>query len=243
MLEGVLDRTKFKHNPDKVKKYFDTKGDIITVNKDLYILFPERYLNKNLAEMGPTVNLLSIYAVMDNDYNYGTVVAPTFMEVSPINATDVIIDGVVNKCLEFNAGDVFVANRNLIMDDKFMYDLFDEFFLQGKIPWYLTYNLVSDLFVEADKYAGSGIGKNPLAMELLASIIGRDEKDKTIQYRQVIKSSTDTRPISYVGLSNVYYSFDNTLSKVLGGYMQQGVTTSIVNKEKKTTTVSSLLRS
>ena len=242
MINGKLDPSILKHNPEAIKKLFSNKGDIVMANDDFYVIFPERYINKRLAIMGSTVKMLSIYAVVDKHMNYGVVVAPVFMEVGPINITNTIINGAVNKVLEFSKGSPFMLNRNLLKVESFMSDLFDEFFLQGRVPWYLTYEKLSDIFTEASKYAGSGIGRDPLAMEIITMIISRSKEDKMVSFRDIIKTSNTKEEPVYVGLNNVYYSYDNTLSKVMGGYMQQGITTAIVNKETETTKVSKVLR-
>jgi len=242
MFNGALNPTKLKHNPEIIKKLFKNKGDSIVATDDFYIIFPERYINKNLAVMGGTVKLLSVYAVVDKNMNYGVVMAPVFMEITPMNVTSVIVNGIVNKVLEINKGDPFVLNRNLLKVEGFMYDLFDEFFLQGKVPWYVTYTKLSELFLESYKYAGSRIGNDPLTMELITSITARSSTDKLVSYREIVKNPKTKLTPEYVGLNNVYYSYDNTLSKIMGGYMSVGITTAIVNKEEETTKVSALLR-
>jgi len=242
MFNGILTRSKLKHNPKLISEIFSNKGDSVIAKDNFYIIFPERYIAKNLAVMGSTVSLLSVYAVVDRNMNYGVVMAPIMMEVIPNNVTNVLVDGVVNKVLEVNKGETFIINRNLLRTAPFMYDVLDEFFLQGNVPWYLNYQLLAELFTESAKYAGSNIGNDPLAMEVITSIISRTKDDKFTSFREVVKSS-DTKLVPYyIGMSNVNYSYDNTLSKLMGGYFKQGITTAIVNRESETTKVSALLR-
>jgi len=242
MFNGVLSTSTLKHKPNVVKELFSNKGDSVVANDKLYILFPERYIKKSLATMGATAELLSMFAVVDEAFNYGVIVAPIMMTISPDNVTDVMVDGVINKVLVINKGSVFITNRKLLRIDTFMYNLFDEFFLQGNVPWYITYDKLSDIFIEAKKYADSNVGNDVLAIEIVSSIISRNAKNKTMSYRHTITKGINKTPPVYVGLNNVYYSYDNTLSKVMGGYFQQGVTTAIVNRETETNKVSSLLR-
>jgi len=242
MFDGVLDPAKLKHNPEAISKLFKITGDTTFCTDDLYVVFPERYVNKKLAVMGATVKLLSIYAVIDKDYNYAVVIAPIYTFIQPTNVTAVVVKGVVNKVLEFDKGSIFCADNNLVRDDSFMYDLFIEFFDQGKVPWYISYEKLAELLAESSKYAGSGIGNDPLAFEIMSAIIARDSKDKLNFYRHKIKSLDDKAPVEYVGLNNVVYAYDNTLSKVMGGYMETGITTAVVNKEDRSNTVSKILR-
>jgi hypothetical protein len=242
MFNGVLYTSKLKHNPKAISKLYSNKGDSVVASDTFYIMFPERYINKGLATMGTSVKLLSVYAIVDKNMNYGVITAPVFMDIIPTNVTSVMVDGVVNKVLEIGKGETFILNRNLIKSATFMYDVFDEFFLQGKVPWYISYDKLSDLFAESKKYANSDIGSDSIAIEIITSIVSRSIKDPLVSYRESIKSSSSGNKPKYVGLNNVFYSYDNTLSKVMGGYMQLGVTISIVNRESKSTKVSTLLR-
>ena len=242
MFDGILELGKLKHKPDAIKKLFTNKADSVLANDKFYIIFPERYVNKNLAVMGGTVKLISVYAIVDTNYNYGVISAPVFIDIAPNNITSVLVNGEVNKVLEIEKDHVFVYNRNLIQEESFLYDILDEFFLQGKVPWFMTYDKLSDLFIESRKYAGSKLGDDVLAMEIVASIITRSSEDKLVSYRHAVNKKGKVAKPGYVGLSNVYYSYDNTTAKLMGGYMKQGVTTAIVNREKSTTKVSAVLR-
>ncbi len=232
----------YKHNPDVIKRCFKTTGDVITVTEDIKVIFPERYVAQELAYIGSTVRVVSILAIVDSKNNYGVMIAPVYIELSPMNITSVTIDNGVNKVLEFEKGGIFTGNRNLVRNEGFMYNLFDEFFLKGKIPWFLGYDHISDLLIESKKYAGSNIGKNPIAMEILTAIISRDVNDKKVFFRQILESNKSKKQKTHIGLNNIYYSFDNTASKLVGGYYGAGVTSAVINKEKETTVVADMLR-
>jgi len=242
MLTGKIDSTKLKHNPAVVSKLFANKGNAVVAKEDFYIVFPERYISKGLAVMGSSIELLFMFAIVDTKMNYGTMLAPIINTVVASNVRDTLVDGVANKVLEIKAGDVFVPNRVGVMNAGFMYNLVDEFIMQGKVPWFMSYDNLSNIVAESHKYAGSSVGNDPLAMEIIAAMVARDPADKMLSYRNIIKTNTDKRKPAYVGLTNVYYSYDNTLSKIMGGYMRHGVTTAIAIKEKQTTKVSAVLR-
>jgi hypothetical protein len=237
-----LNSGSYKYNPSAIKKLFKTSGNAITVLEELTVMFPERYEAQELAFIGSTVKTVSIFAVVDSKKNYAVVLAPVYIELSPMNITSIDVDGTVNKVLEFQKGGIFSGNTNLIINEDFMYNLFDEFFLKGKIPWFLSYEHISNLFMEAKKYAGSKLGGNPLAMEILTAIISRVEGNKEVFFRQVLESSNSKKKKTHVGLNNIYYSFDNTNSKINGSYYGSGVSASVINPESKTTKVADVLR-
>lgn len=239
----VLQVSKLKRNPDKLKACFKTIGNSIVVTKDIRLMFPERYLTRNLASLGSLVKVLSIYAIIDDDNNYAVVIAPIVQEITPFTIKDISVDNILYKELIFRENDVFMPNTRLVKADSFLYDMFDEFYTKGNIPWYLNYNDMANLLLETKKYADSNIGKNPLAMEIITSVIARDENDKRTFFRQTLKSKTDIekRP-TYVGLNNIYFSLETTDAKLVGGYFGYSITTAIVDQEKSTSEVAKVLR-
>jgi len=231
-----------KHKPEVIKNSLKKVSNTIVATTDLKIYFPERYINQSLVFMGSTVSLLGYFAIVNNKGEYGVMNIPAIFSITPNNTSEIEIDGNVNIVLEFTEGDVVVSSTSIVKNSDFYYNVFDEFFIKGKIPWFISYDSLSDLFLESKKYSNTGIGKNPLPFELLASITNRDDKNRVKFYRHVIKDNKNLLPRYTVGLNNIYYSFDNTASKLFGGYYGQGVTAAIVNKETKTTAVADILR-
>jgi len=230
-----------KHNPSAIKESLKQIGSVIKTTKPLRVMFPERFISNNLAFMGSSIKLVGCFAIVNEKNEYGVFLIPTFYNLTPFNVSEAEIDGDVNTVLEFEENSVFISNTNIVKTESMYYDIFDEFYTKGKLPWYIGYELAADIFIEAKKFSGSDIGKNPIPYELLAAITSRSRKDKNIQLRHTLKDKKDLSRV-VVGLNNIYYSFDNTASKLFGGYYKQGVTAAIVNKETETTAVADILR-
>jgi len=243
MLE--LDINKLKRNDEIIKSYFKVVGDITLTTKDIKIMFPSRYVNRGLASLGTTVKVLSIYAVIDTENDiYSVCVAPIIQPVLPYNISEITINGDLYTILDFKEGDVVIPNNNLVVSDGFMYELYDEFYIKGNIPWFITYDNVSNLLTETNLYAGSNIGSNMLTFEILAATISRDMYDKDKPYRLSINSNKDKdKQPAYVGLNNIIFSYDTTVAKLVGGYFGYGVTVALVSPEKTTSNISDILRS
>lgn len=239
-----IDTGSLNRKPELFKSYFKNVGDAVIVTENVKVMFPERYVNLGLAFIGNSINVVGIYALLDSKGNYSVVMSPIFQDLSPYNVSEVVIDDRIYKVLYFNAGDVFMETRTLVKNDDFMYDIFSEFFIKGNIPWYLDYEDISDIFKESKKYAGSNIGDNPLTMEIISSVIARFKDDKNIRIRNTIENNVDKNKANpaYIGLNDIYYAFDNTGARLVGGYYGAGVTTAIMDPETKPTTISDLLR-
>lgn len=230
-----------KRNPEVIKSYFNVKGDITTVTDDIMVIFPERYINRKLATIGNVVTCLSMYAILDGQDNYAITNVPIIQTLTPSTIGDCKINGDNYKLLSFDAGSVFLPSNKLIVRDNFIYDIFDEFFVKGKLPWYYNYHDVANMFLESKTYAGSRIGSDPLIFEMLTAIISRLPEDKKVYFR-TIAGENNINPV-YVGLNNVYYSFDNTAAKIIGSRMGAGINVALVEPEKKSSATADILRS
>lgn len=233
-----------KRRPDIFKTYFKRINNITITTENIRVLIPERYINKEFIFMGTSTRVLGVYAILDDNNNYSVVSVPIFQDLSPVNVTDIMVNNVLYKVLHFNKDDVFISNNIMVISDNFIYDMFDEFYIKGNIPFFLDEDDVADMFIEAGKFAGSNVGKNPLTYEILTAVIARDPKNNAEFYRRKIKNESDKSTIKpvYVGLNNIYYSFDNTAARTIGGYYGSGVVTAIVNPETSPTIVADLLR-
>lgn len=239
-----LQISKLKRNARKLENSIKVTGDITKAVEDVYVVFPERYINRNLATIDTEIKVVSCYALLDNKNNYAVVNAPIFQTLTPTNINTIDIDGDKYKILEFDANTVMIPNNSCIVRDSFLYDIFDEFFVKGNIPWYLNYEDLSDIFAQAKTYANSNIGSNPLIFEILTSVISRSPKNKKIYFRDIATSSNkDKITPEYVGLNNPYYSFDNTGAKLIGSRLGAGLNVAIVEPETKTSATSEILRS
>jgi len=59
----------------------------------------------------------------------------------------------------------------------YLFSIFDEFIIKGNTPVFLTYDDLSNLYSYAGIYCGSGINRDPTAIEILTSVISRESKN------------------------------------------------------------------
>ena len=73
-----------------------------------------------------------------------------------------------------------------------------------------------------------------LAIEILTAIIGRNKDNLKQEYRNLINEigQIDESKLRWIGLENIFYSFNSTLSKMAGSYMKLGEISAILNPEK-----------
>lgn len=238
-----IDITKLKRNASILKKKLIVNSKITMCNDDLYILFPDKFLNKKLAFIGRTVKVIGILAIVDSKGNYSTVNAPVFLEFSPYGIEDVTINGKIYKKLMFYKDSVVIPNNDHLVTDSFMYDVFEEFFIQGSVPWYINYEDMGDLLLRAKEYASSKLGDDPTTIEIITSIIARYRDDKKIYFREIIGKPNMSEALTFIGLNDIYFSFNNTGARLIGGYFGSGIVNSMVDPEQTTSKTSEVLRS
>jgi len=221
-----------KHNPEVIKSYFRVKDAMTIVTENIKIIFPDRWLNKELAIIDDTVKVIGLYGILDNHGNYAESSAPIYQDIVANMISDAICDdGMLYKVLDIEAGSVFLSNNNLVVSDNIIYYIFDEFLIKANIPWYISYDNLPDLLAESRVYCDSNIGDNRIMFEVLAAMVARGD-DKTEYFRH----NPNAKP-NWVALNNIYYSYKNTGAKLIGGYYGYGVSAAIVNPEVEATKI------
>ena len=234
----VYDISKLKRDPGIISNYLDVKGETTLAKADLQIMFPSKFINRQLAFINNDfIRVIGIYAILDTNNNYAIVRTPIYHEIQHSGLEYIVIDNVEYVLVTINKDTVFLINNNLVVSDKFVYDVFDEFFSNGKIPWYLGYEDVARIFEDGVKFANVKIGNDPFIFELLTSIIARISSDKTKKYR-----TDPDNQLAFVGLNDIRYGFSNTGASLIGGYFKEGITNAIVRKEEESIELVKVLR-
>lgn len=234
----AYDISKLKRNPKAISSYLKTSGDVVTTKEDLQVMIPTRYIDTKLATIDNTVKTIGIYAIVDSKNNYAISTIPTVQELSPVSVEDALVGEEKYKILNFNKNSVFMPNSKLIVTADYMYQLFDNFYSQGRVPWFLDYEDLCDLLLESKQYMGNGIGEAILAFEIITSISAREASKPTNYYRL---SNMKNKP-TYVGLKNLFYSYNNTGAKLVGNYFKTGLMTAMMDPETKSSETSNILR-
>ena len=227
-----------KRKPEAFKTVFKIKDNSTLTTSRVFVLFPERYVKIGLADISiDFVKVVGIYAIVDEKHNYTVLNTPIFHELLPSSTETVMIDDEPYIKCTFEKDSIFLSSNDLIVMDSFVYDLFNEFYLHGNVPWFFDYEDLPNVFRTSKQFNNIPIGNDIVTWEMLTSIVTRYTSDKTKYHRQVLD-----KPYSFVGLNDIRYGYDNTGARIIGGYMKEGITTAIIDQEKETSDTSRLLR-
>lgn len=221
----------------------DQEDGAVYTKRPCRIQIPERYLDRQLASIGAEVYILGIFAIIMDDGKYAVNLTNALMRIQPASTDTVEIDGTVYLEFSFAAGDVVFASTDLVKDDEVTYYIYDEHIAKGRIPWYLNYFDLANLFSTAQLHAGINLG-NPAVLRLITSTIARDPDDMMRLYRHRLTRIEEVQslPPKTVPFRSVIYNTSDTTSKLIGAYFGDSVTSALVHPSEQTERIESLLR-
>lgn len=226
-----------KRNQDKLKSILVDTGDSIITKIACKILIPYNYLNYKLVSIGEKITVLAVAAVVMGE-EYGVINGCCGLTIAPSTTKQVMIDG--QEYLEFGflAGDVVVSETTIVKDSDLLYEMNKYFYSNGRIPPFLNYFDVGNLFTHHKEYGGLNIAPNNTPFEIVASMICRDPDNKYTYYRH-----TEMKKLPVViPFNSVLFNTTNTTAKLLGADLEDGFTSALVNPSEQTESIENLLR-
>lgn len=238
-----INSSTLKRDNKAIKTLFTKKGRSTICNRECYVLLPNNLVKKGLAEITNPVKSVCILAIVEGN-KYGTIAIPIKQNFAPHKIEKVLVDNEPYYKLNFTKGDFFFVENTAICDQAFYFELFDLLYLLGKVPFYLNYSDMANLFLEAKKYGNSKIGDNRIAWDIIAGMLARDPNNPKVFYKDFLHKDPNNIKIDPVfkGFKDVYYSYDNTSSKLIGGYLEDGMIGAVIDQETKTSKISEVLR-
>lgn len=240
----------YHRNPKKIKdNLVVTKNRQVVCKEECSVLVPTRFKEIGLCNIDEKVSVLGSFIITMKDksdkVHYGVVNVNTMIELGD-SEIEVIKDDEGSEFYSFNFSnkDIVFNNTDLLKNDLLIFEILNEFIFKGKVPWYMEYEDMGNLFSTAEEYSGSKINNNEETIELLISIISRLKKNRVTNIRNSVTSyeeiTKDT--ICYVPLSSVFFSVNSTFNKLAGNNFHEGVTSALVKTTDEASKVETLLR-
>lgn len=216
----------------------------VIAKKGLRIQIPTRFVERNLGEIGADKYIVGIYAMITEDGYYAVSLVNAMHQIDPVLINKVVIDETEYFDFVFTPGSTVFKTLNLVRNRTLVYYIYDELVAKGHVPWYVSYEDMGHIFETAGEYAGTRVGKDHESIELLVSMIARDPVNRARYYRQAVTIPEDQEkiPVAWVPLKSVTFAATNTLNKIAGSYMQDGIVSALVSPATRTEHIESLLR-
>lgn len=235
---------KLIRKPEMVKAVLkELKDGSVICTKTVKIQVPARFEKRNLVVFGENTFVIGMFPIIVDDKYYAVSNVLAMMMIKPTFNHRIKIDEVEYIEFVFEEGATVFANTLLVQKDTLIYNVYDEILAKGKAPWHIGYEDMGKLLESAPKFAGSNIGSNQEAVEILVSILSRNPNNRKLQYRQTIKTREDliTNPPIFIPLKSVSYIATNTLSKLAGAYFNEGVISALNEPTERVEKIESLL--
>lgn len=241
-----MDLSTLTRNRDKVRANFvELDDNSVVAREGCKIYIPQRYINKGLANVSETVWSVGEFIVVTDSGYYCAMLVPAIVQLVPSEVRQIKLDGNPYYELSFAAGSVVIETTWIPKSDNCIPPLFNEFVINGNVPYgYSLFDLVK-AFALSPKYTGFKMGANPQVYETIINIIARNADDLNLQYRTVPFALDDVykKPPVIVGLRNPAVTSTNTVAKLIGSYFQDGTVSALINPSDRVEGVEAILRS
>lgn len=229
----MIDYSQLKRHPDLIKSVIskalpNPEGPAI-VTKPLKMLFPQRFVDRDLAFLGNNNQVTAMAALIHGDY-YAVLKCCALFNTEPISISRVNYQGREFVEFSYEPGCRLFTTRQLVKMDVLVYRIFDEFINKGNVPWYMNYEDMAGIFDTALKHAGTSLAEAVEVTEMIVSLQARAKGDLVTYFRTQIKTREDLQKIhpAFIGIINAAYSPTNTLGRTTGSFFDMGVEASTV---------------
>lgn len=231
-------------NAEKVlSQLSDLPGKPVIAKSNLVIQVPCRFNEMGLAQIGSSVFVYGLLAIILETGEYAVCNVVAYMELGSCIIDKTTIDDVDYYNFHFKAGDVVFKTKELIKRANLVFSAMREFFLNGKIPWYVSYEDLGKIFDTAKRHSGTRAEITAPIIEFMAGYVARDKEDRSKFLRETAKTKEDfKKKLTWVPMKSVYWSAPGTVNKIAGAYFQDGIVSAIVNPSEKTEKIESILR-
>ena len=234
-----MDIHAFKRDPAYVKKYMEKKNDkSIVFTKPAMVMIPRRWTDSDLATMGNPSTILAICAIIiDNRYAVSSI--NSLISTDSFSVSYDFVDNEEYIVIAYRPQDRFIINASLVKRDNLPYKIFTFIFDKGRIPWYIDYENVAQIFDSAAVFANVKFNLPHFAFEAVAGSIARNAKAKNTYYRH---GDWKVPPV-YIPLRSVQFAASNTTAKLIGAYWSEGLSSALVYPSERKEVIEDLLRS
>lgn len=240
-----MDTSRFVRDPSKVHAALRVMDDkSVVTSRGVKIYVPERYVEKDMADIGSETYIVGIFAIVVDDKYYGVSTANAMMRIKPTTISTVKFDQDTYLEFAFEPGSIVIATTKLIRSDTLVYYIFDEFIAKGRIPWFLGYEDLAKLFDSADHHAGVPLAAHHSILEMFAAAIARVNTNRAKYYRHQVEKQTDSieKPPAFIPLRSITYGATNTTAKLTGSYFSEGLNSALANPSERHEQIEDLLR-
>lgn len=214
-------------------KYLIKKNNQLIYNHDvdLEVLFPKYFLENDWVKFQNVVNFMAIVQLTIGN-EQGVLILPSLITSDPSN----IREEEDNYILTYKKGDRFLVKK-ILQDQAILYKLFNNFCVLGKIPFYIKYEDLPNVFKNACRVTNTDLHARDSVFELIFANLTRNPDNLFERYRNTDMS----KPFTTVSSSDLIHNASSVIAKISGNFLRDGLVASTINENKKPYLIENLM--
>lgn len=217
----------YKRDSKRVYKAINRVGNKIIALEELRMMFPTRWLERDLAEISTNISVIGYVALITKDNKYAVSKVAAFFRTEPDKMSNEIVNDEKYTVFHYEKGSQVVCSTDMVVIDSLVHPIYTEFLGSGKIPWYYSYDDLHNLFEGIQYYNEVDKGGDIAIWSFMAATASRDP-DNLQEYFRRSKKIEESKP-TIIGLKQVHFHGGNVLAKLGGSYYDAGTTSALVN--------------
>lgn len=217
---------------------YNQDKSVVVKTESMQVRIPVSYTKYRMLKIQDTVTTLAIFDIYVGTNPPMQLLLPAVIEMRPSTITQQTIDGIDYAVLTFSRGDVFMCTTRLVQTEYIAYVLFTEFIENARIPSGMTYDQIAFIFDTVVRVTGSKVPAEHAIYEIIFAHLARDSKDISIPYRLTAM----TAPPTHLKLTDIPHVATSVSTKLLGSYLNNSMTTAVINEADHNSDVEDLLR-
>lgn len=242
----MIDIAKLVRKQSIITELLAENGDALIAKQKCAIIVPFRFLQAGLLEMGNRIIIATIYPIVNTKGEYAVSNYCTSMEITCKDIRTTRHNGKDHYVFVFEKGEVICPNINLVKDDNFSYLIYDEIIQKAKAPWFMSYKDIGLVMDTSKEMSGVNLADTNAIFELIVAHLSRSKEDIGKFYRENIDNLDEITlqkvPLQSISLNSVTYANVNKMTKLMGGYVEDGLTSALVEEKSAESGLELLLR-
>jgi len=217
--------------------FTEERGDVAYALSDLIVYVPERYMKAGFCDIDLVVTILGIFIVQYSDKHYTLINMPVRIKLYPSRFEVETINGTPYVKFYIPKGKQF-SDLVIVQSSDTIKPLFAEFIVKGNIPVFIQYEDLRETFEVMSELTGFNIADDKVAISQLIALVARCEEDTT----RIWKSRLPKDKLKWVGLANVGESRLDSYSRIIGAYLTEALTKSLLEDNAPENPIEKLLK-
>ena len=210
----------------------------LVCNVDNMVVYISRHFEKYMMlNVSDNVSALAIFEITVGKESTGFFL-PAVVTMSPSSVKFENVNGDEFVRCEFNKGDIFIDDVNVVQNPNIAYVVFEEFIDGGRVPKFMRYDNLAFVFDIVKKITSSSIPAEHAAFEMIYAYLSRDPKN----FRQMWRLTQMNGDPKYFKLKDVPHVAVSTSSKLISAYLKDSIASSMVNASEDQSDIEDLLR-